>query len=192
MKEFTLPKKKAFVMYSLVVMAALLSLTFVGNALAGSISKGRDNRGVELTYEGFNLGSNGVVRFSLECVKNWGGQVGGAAYVVAFYLDDSDKVKEISDSCSCYVRGGDDGARKKSKGSAKTLKIPVPLSEAEVRVYIDYKETSNIDDTLKKLENVVNKTIEDATRGVVKKPLTVGKTLEQAVAPAGGDKLTFE
>jgi hypothetical protein len=71
------------------------------------------------------------------------------------------------------------------------VKIPVPLSEAEVRAYIDYRETSNIDDALKHLENEVNKAVEKATGGEVKKSLSDGKTLEQAVAPAGGDKMTF-
>lgn len=173
-----------------VAIAAVLSLTFAGYSSAGSISKGPDNRGVKLTYEGFNLGSNGVVRFSLECVKNWGGQTGGVATVVAYYLD-SDEVKKESGSVSCHVRGGIDGARKKSRGSAKSITIPVPLSEAEVRVYIDYEETSNIDDALKHIENEVNKAVEKVTGGVVKKPLSVGETLEQAVAPAGGDVLTF-
>jgi hypothetical protein len=88
---------------------------FKGNALAGSISKGRDNRGVKLMYDGLSLGSNGVVRFSLECVKNWGGQVSGVATVVAYYLDASGEIKEKSDSVSCDVRGGPDGARKKVK-----------------------------------------------------------------------------
>jgi hypothetical protein len=157
------------------------------NAFAGSIPKG----GVTLNYEGLNLGQNGVVRFSLECVKNWGGQTGGVATVVAYYLDESGEVKEKSDSVSCHVKGGIDGARKKSSGSSKSVNIPVPLSQAEVRAYIDYKETSNIDDALKHIENEVNKSVEKATLGAMKKPLSVGKSLEQAVAPAGGDKLTF-
>ena len=176
---------------STIVLATLLSLSFVGSASAGSILKGRDNRGVTLNYEGFNLGSNGVVRFSLDCVKNWGGQTGGVATVVAYYLNASGEIKDSKASVSCHVNGGVDGARHHSTGSAKDIKVPVPLSEAEVRAYIDYKEISNIDDALTHIENEVNKAVEKATLGEVRKPLSVGKTLEQAVAPAGGSKLTF-
>jgi hypothetical protein len=176
---------------SIVVMTALLSLTFVGNALAGSISNGSDDRGVKLNYEGLNLGSKGVVRFSLECVKNWGGQTGGVATVVAYYLDASGEIKQASDSVSCHVKGGLDGARKRSTGSAKSVTIPVPLSEAEVRAYIDYKDISNTDELLKHIENEVNKAFKKATLGAVGPLISVGKTLEEAVAPVGGVKLTF-
>ncbi|SKC49659.1 hypothetical protein SAMN06296058_0728 [Pseudoxanthomonas indica] len=111
--------------------------------------------------------------------------------MVAYYLDESGEIREKSESVSCYVNGGLDGERKKQRGEAKSITIPVPLSQAEVRAYVDYKETSNIDDALEHLGNEVNKGIERVTSGEVKKPLSVGKTLEQAVAPAGGDKLTF-
>lgn len=176
---------------SIVVMATLLSLTFFGNAIAGSISKGPDNRGVKLNYEGFNLGSKGAVRFSLECVKNWGGQTRGVASVVAYYLDASGEIKQVSDTVSCHVAGGLDGARKKSTGIAQSITIPVPLSEAEVRAYIDYKDISNIDDALRHIENQVNNAVEKATGGEAKQLISVGKKLEEAVAPAGGEKLIF-
>ncbi|CAN4277586.1 hypothetical protein H4W19_12720 [Pseudoxanthomonas mexicana] len=170
---------------------ALLPLLVAFNASAGSLIKGRDNRGVRLDYESLSMGGSGAVRFSLECVKNWGGQVGGVATVVAYYLDGAGEIREKSESVSCHVKGGLDGERRKRRGVAKSITIPVPLSQAEVRAYVDYEETSNIDDALEHLGNEVNKGIERVTSGEVRKPLSVGKTLEQAVAPAGGDKLAL-
>ena len=173
------------------VGAVFLFLLFSGSVLASEVSKGPGHAGIKLLYEGFNLGSNGVIRFSLECAKNWGGQVGGIALVSAFYLDDSGLIVEKSERVSCHVSGGLDGATHKSNGGAKNLKIPVSLSEANVRAYLDYKETTNIADALKNIENSINQTFEEATRGIVKQPLTIGQSLEQAVAPTAGYQLAF-
>lgn len=167
------------------------SVILACNVFAGSISKGRNNRGVELKYEGFDIGGNGVVRFSLECVKNWGGQVGGLARVSAYYIDNDGNVQEKYDSVSCHVRGGIDGARKRSDSEAKSITVPVTLDKAVIKAYINYQETDNISDFLNKINDVLNEAVENATGGVVKKPLSLGESLEQAVAPAGGDKLTF-
>ncbi len=176
---------------ALALATAFFSFGFVTDATAGDLSKGPDNRGVRLFYEGFNISTNGVVRFSLQCIKNWGGQVGGVATIVAYYIDSSGNVQEKNQTVTCHVSGGPDGARKKSTSAAATLTIPVSITNAEVRAYVDYEETTNIEDALNHIENELNKSIETASGGFIKKPLSISTTLEQAVAPAGGDKLSF-
>ncbi|WP_434141333.1 hypothetical protein JQR84_23515 (plasmid) [Pseudomonas luteola] len=176
---------------SMIAISGLFALSIIGNTLAGTLSKGRDNRGVTLEYEGLEMGSNSAVRFSLKCVKNWGGEVTGAASVVAFYIDKSNILQQVSNQVSCHVKGGLDGARKSRSGEVKTITIPVPIAQAQVRAYIDYQEISNTEAAVNHLQGELNKIVEKSTLGLVKKPLSMGTSLEQAVIPAGGDKLAF-
>lgn len=174
----------------IIILIACIFLYSSGSASARSITKGPNNRGVKFSYEGFPVGPYGVVRFDLECVKNWGGETGGVAEVIAWYVDGSGLEKK-SVVANCHVSGGLDGARHWSKGDAKTITIPVPLKDANIRAYIAYTDVSNLNDFTAHLSGEINKAVDKVSAGLVKHPLKLGQTLQQAVAPTGGDKLSF-
>lgn len=152
---------------------------------------GSSHKGVTLHWSEVKIQNKSAVRVQLECKKNWGGKVAGLAEIAAYYIS-GDTLETVTTTVTCNVSGPGDGGIRKSKGSAKSLLIPVPLEQTSVEAYVDYTSASNWDVWTERLSTEINKKIEKVTGSIIRAPLDPKSAIREVVAPIEGFPLTFD
>ncbi|SMC92242.1 hypothetical protein SAMN06297251_112120 [Fulvimarina manganoxydans] len=142
--------------------------------------KGRRNRGISAYAYLYDIGGAGTrVKLRFQCVKNWGGQTKGNAYIAIVETTAQRTNRIVTEwETRCRARGRGDGKRLYDRREAK-YDFRIPIGDFRRRfsivVIANYSETSNFD----RIQDIVD----DAARSAI----VDARKLKEEVQKVGGE-----